>query len=170
MSPGKKMSKRKHSVWIELSTLIFWTVLLAFFFANVEVQIEGGAGWASNLPTWKVEKHWLLDIFWGGRPMTGYHAWIFSFMFLVFHLGIFQIGKWSWSIECRIIASLMIFWIVEDFLWFVINPAYGLQNFSPQKVPWHINWFLGIPVDYWTFTGIAVLFFFFSFRKRKLNE
>jgi len=55
-----------------------WVALMAFFFAKVEIQIEGAAGWASALPTWRIESHWLLDIFWGGRPMTGYHAWVFS--------------------------------------------------------------------------------------------
>ncbi|WP_407669535.1 hypothetical protein [Paraburkholderia heleia] len=40
----------------------------------------------ANLPTWRIEHHWLLDIFWGSRPMTGYHAWVFPFMALFFHL------------------------------------------------------------------------------------
>jgi hypothetical protein len=51
---------------------------LALLLANVEVQIEGSAGWAANLPTWRIEDGWLLDLFWGGRPMTGYHVYIFS--------------------------------------------------------------------------------------------
>jgi len=57
-------------------------------FAEVEIQIEGAAGWASSLRL-EDRDHWLLDLFWGGRPMTGYHAWVFSFMFLAFHLGVF---------------------------------------------------------------------------------
>ena len=68
-----------------LLTLV-WVALLALFFAEVEIQIEGAAGWAANLPTWRIEQHWLLDIFWGGRPMTGYHAWVFSFMALIFFI------------------------------------------------------------------------------------
>jgi hypothetical protein len=59
----------RHTVFV-----VAWVVLLAYFFANVEIQIEGSAGWAANLPTWRIEHHWLLDLFWGGRPMTGYHA------------------------------------------------------------------------------------------------
>ena len=79
--------------------LFLWVILLAFFFAKVEIQIEGGAGWAANLPTWRIESHWLLDIFWGGRAMTGYHAWVFSFMALVFHLPIFLTGTWTAKME-----------------------------------------------------------------------
>ena len=106
-------------VWPAL--LLVWITLTAIFFAEVEIQIEGPAGWAASLPTWRIEHHWLLDIFWGGRPLTGYHAWAFSFMFLVFHLGVFITQKWSWRIETRIIAALMLFWIIEDFLSMRIN-------------------------------------------------
>lgn len=62
-----------------------WVVLLAFFLAQVEIQIEGSAGWAAGLPTWRIEDHWMLDLFWGGRAMTGYHAWMFPFIALFFH-------------------------------------------------------------------------------------
>ena len=67
-----------------LLRLLVFVLVVAAFFAQVEIQIEGSAGWAASLPTWRVEKHWLLEIFWGGRAMTGYHAWVFSFMALVF--------------------------------------------------------------------------------------
>src|SRR5438093_13725998 len=70
-----------------LSTLLY-IALLALFFAQVEIQIEGPTGWAANLPTWRVEQYWWLDWFWGGRPLTGYHLWVFSFMALAFHLPI----------------------------------------------------------------------------------
>lgn len=161
------MEKKQRAWQVGPALLVMWTALTALFFANVEIQIEGPAGWASSLPTWRVEKHWLLDIFWGGRPMTGYHAWVFSFMFLVFHLGVFIDLSWSLRKEARIIASLMLFWIIEDFLWFVFNPAFGIANFSPAKVPWHKQWFLNIPVDYWTFTIVSALFMWLSYAKFK---
>ena len=157
------MEKKQRPWWIETALLVLWTALTAFFFANVEIQIEGPAGWASNLPTWTVKDHWLLDIFWGGRPMTGYHAWVFSFMFLVFHLGVFIDLKWSLRIEARIIAALMLFWVVEDFLWFVLNPAYGLARFEPAFIPWHKSWALGVPTDYLLFSAVGVAFVVWSF-------
>lgn len=156
--------RNAHKLWrFELALLLLWVFIIAFFFANVEIQIEGAAGWAANLPTWRIENHWLLDIFWGGRPMTGYHAWVFSFMFLVFHLGVFISTGWSIRVECRILASLMLFWIIEDFLWFILNPAFGVQNFTPEKVPWHKKWFLHIPVDYWTFIIVAAVLLWVSY-------
>lgn len=159
------MEMKQRSWHVEPALLLSWIALTAFFFAQVEIQIEGPAGWASSLPTWRIEDHWLLDIFWGGRPMSGYHAWVFSFMFLVFHLGVFINFKWSLKIEARIIAALMLFWIIEDFLWFVLNPAFGISSFSPDKIPWHKKWFLNIPVDYWTFTIVSALLLLFSYSK-----
>jgi hypothetical protein len=130
---------------------------MAFFFANVEIQIEGSAGWAANLPTWRIEKHWLLDIFWGGRAMTGYHAWVFSFMALVFFSPLAFNGQWRWRDAGLALAGVMTFWMVEDFVWFVANPAYGWARFDPAHVAWHPHWFLGAPTDYWIGLGGAVL-------------
>jgi hypothetical protein len=145
-----------------LSTFAF-VVVLAFFFAKVEIQIEGDAGWAANLPTWRVEEHWLLNIFWGGRAMTGYHAWVMSFIVLIFHLPAFITWQWSMQLEARILASLMVFWIVEDLLWFLLNPAFGFKRFKAALVPWHKHWVLGAPVDYWVFIVISCLLFAYSY-------
>lgn len=145
-----------------------WVLLLAFMFAEVEIQIEGAVGWAGNLPTWRIEQHWLIDWFWGGRPLTGYHVWVFSFMALVFHLPVFFLSKWDWRFEWQIIGGVMLFWIAEDFLWFVLNPAFGLSNFTPARVPWHKHWWLGVPTDYISFLLMAALLIALSRRRRYL--
>ena len=158
-------NKLKQSLeYRRLALSIFWVMLLAFFFANVEVQIEGAAGWAANLPTWRIEHHWLLDKFWGGRPMTGYHAWVFPFVALFFHFPLVYASQWSVKVELQALAFIMIFWIVEDFLWFVINPAYGIQHFAPQYVVWHKHWWWFAPTDYWTFISGAVLLLWVSMK------
>lgn len=122
---------------------------LALLLANVEVQIEGSAGWAGNLPTWRIEDCWLLDLFWGGRPITGYHVYIFSFVALFFHFPFAFCWRWSWRAEARALASIALFWVAEDFLWFLLNPAFGWTRFAPSFVLWHHHWFLGAPTDYW---------------------
>ena len=137
------MSARRAAIYFS------WVVSMAFFFANCEIQIEGPAGWAANLPTWRIESHWLLDIFWGGRAMTGYHAWVFSFMALVFFSPLFFNGRFSLVEALQALAGLMVFWMAEDFLWFVCNPAYGWAHFDRAHVAWHPHWWLGAPVDYW---------------------
>jgi len=42
---------KPRNLWLNLWLTLAWTILLAYFFANVEIQIEGGAGWAASLPT-----------------------------------------------------------------------------------------------------------------------
>jgi hypothetical protein len=151
---------------VQLGLTLAWVILLACFFAQTEIQIEGGAGWAANLPTWRIEKHWLLDLFWGGRAMTGYHAWIFPFITLFFHFPLFFIGRWSWRVECRILACIMLFWVAEDFLWFLLNPAYGLARFYAAAVPWHKHWLWAAPVDYWFFGSLLVVLLWLSCEKK----
>jgi len=156
----------QHAPIVSLVSSILFTCLLSFFFAKVEIMIEGAEGWAAALPTWRIEQHWLLDIFWGGRAMTGYHAWIFSFIFLIFHFPIFLLGVWSWSIEAHILACTILFWIVEDFLWFLLNPAFGLARFTRNHAPWHKHWFWFAPTDYWYFLVISCSLFWYSLSYR----
>lgn len=136
---------------------LVWIVLMAVAFAKVEIQIEGAAGWAASLPTWRIEKHWLLDIFWGSRPLTGYHAWVFTFMALSFLSPLVFNGRWAGRDILLGMAGLTLFWVAEDFLWFLLNPSYGWVQFDPAHVPWHKRWWWGAPVDYWLGLGGAGL-------------
>jgi hypothetical protein len=145
-----------------LSHTILWVALLAFFFAHIEIQIEGAHGWAGALPTWRIEEHWLLDIFWGGRAMTGYHAWVFPFIAIFFHFPVVFADRWTVRLECRMLACIILFWVIEDFLWFMLNPAYGIGRFTPEAVPWHKHWFMGTPVDYWFALPAAAGLFYIS--------
>jgi hypothetical protein len=138
-------------------------------FANVEIQIEGAAGWAANLPTWRVEDSWL-NVFWGGKPITGYHVWVFSFMALAFHLPLFLLGTFSWRLEARIVGAVMVFWIVEDFLWFLLNPAFGMDRFAPACIPWHKQWVLGVPVDYLLTLATGGVLIGWSYRTPRRRE
>lgn len=135
-------------VWPQVALLLVGLIVVSFLFAKAEIEIEGKAGWAANLPTWRIEDHPLLQIFWGGRPLTGYHVWMFAFMAAVFHMSLLFDWQWSMEREARILGGLMIFWIVEDFLWFVFNPAFGLSKFNAGSIPWHKRWICFVPVDY----------------------
>lgn len=140
--------------------------LLSAIFAKVEIQIEGAAGWAANLPTWRLEHHWILDLVWGGRPLTGYHVWMFLFIALVFHLTFSLHGRFTSRLELRVLGSLALFWILEDFLWFVFNPAYGLSKFKQPCIPWHLHWLLGVPVDYVVYLIAGALMIWLSFQRK----
>jgi hypothetical protein len=133
--------------------------VLAVMFAQVEIQIEGADGWAAKLPTWRMPPNLFLKLFWGGREMTGYHAWVFPFVALMFHYPMLHGWRWTWRLQARALAAPMLFWIIEDAMWFVMNPAFGLGRLKPGHVPWHPHWVLGLPVDYWMFSvaGLALL-------------
>lgn len=134
---------------------ILFVLAAAFVWAKLEVEIEGADGWARNLPTWRINRHPLLDIFFGGRPLTGYHLWAFTFVLLIMHFPIAWTPAWSLRQEARLIGYYLIFWVVEDFLWFIVNPHFGWGSFHQQKIWWHKRWFLGLPVDYWIFSLIG---------------
>ena len=44
-----------------LMPTIVGVLVIAYFLANVEIQIEGAAGWAANLPTWRVAKNSIVE-------------------------------------------------------------------------------------------------------------
>src|SRR5438270_614785 len=100
-----------------------YLIIAAFTFAKVEIEIEGPHGWAANLPTWKIQNKWT-KIFYGNRPLTGYHLWLQIFVFVISHLPFaLQLAPWKWAMEFRVIGFIIIFFLVEDFLWFAVNPA-----------------------------------------------
>jgi len=144
--------------------LLLWVVLASALFAQVEIQIEGANGWASALPTWRIKDAHFLKTFFGGREITGYHVFAFAFMLVVFHFPAVMLQQFSLRIECRIIGCLMLFWVFEDFLWFAMNPAYGIHKLVPESVPWHPHWCLGVPVDYLVFSSVAAVLLWWSFR------
>lgn len=142
-----------------MSHVSFFVFLFAVsaVFALVEIQIEGPDGWAAKLPTWRVD-HAITRLLMGGKVLTGYHFYMLLFVFLMLHfpfLGGF--AKWSAPQEARIIAFQTLFWILEDFLWFVLNPAYGLKRFTREHVSWHSkNWLWFMPGEYWFATPLAL--------------
>jgi hypothetical protein len=75
--------------------------------------------------------------------------------------------QWSMRTEARALACIMLFWVAEDFLWFVFNPAYGLANFDPGHIAWHIHWIWFAPTDYWVSLTVASCLFIFSYRTKK---
>jgi hypothetical protein len=149
--------------------LFLWVFILSLFFANVEIAIEGPNGWAANLPTWRIEHHWLLDIFWGGRAMTGYHAWVFPFIAMTFHLPVFFSEHWDYRKELTLVSCILFFWISEDFLWFVFNPAYTIHKFAPESIAWHKHWILFAPTDYWVAAVVISLFLYLANHSRQKN-
>jgi hypothetical protein len=142
---------------------VAFVVAAAAFFALLEIQIEGEDGWAASLPTWKVENRWTRWFF-SSRPLTGYHLYVHLFVLVAVHLpyGLSFLAP-SWRAEARIAAFLIFFWVAEDFLWFVFNPAFGIRRFTREHVWWHApTWWWVMPRDYWTFLPLGAVLYAFS--------
>ncbi len=152
-------------MWFDHVIFLGGLGVVAWVFALVEIHVEGRHGWAANLPTWRIENRWT-RIFYGSRALTGYHLYVQLFVTLLLHapyaLGLVRPG---WAVEARILSFAILFWVVEDFLWFVINPAFGIRKFAAKHIPWHApTWWLFMPRDYWLLTPIALALYWFSWR------
>ena len=135
--------------------LLGFMVFMAFILAQWEIQIEGKDGWAANSPGWRIEKGWAVKLM-GGRPLTGYHVFMILFIIGIIHLPLFFV-PWSWRLECLIIGFYLGMVLLEDFLWFAMNPYYGIKNFRRGKIWWHKTWWGPVPSLYWFLLVISVL-------------
>lgn len=124
----------------------------ALLFALVEIEIEGKHGWAMNLPTWFRRKPLYARVFaflLSGKPLTGYHAVMFFIPFTSFHVGLAFGQPWSWGLEARLVASYLVWNVTWDFLWFLLNPAFGWARFRKGEIWWHGGAWVGrLPIDY----------------------
>lgn len=148
---------RGEAAFIMIIGFLVFMAFLSLILALWEIQIEGKEGWAAKLPTWRIEKGWVVRIF-GSRPITGYHIFMSVFMIAVIHLPLFFVS-WSWRLESLLIGFLLGMLLLEDFLWFVLNPHYGIKNFRRGKIWWHKNWLGPVPMLYWimiVFAGLLI--------------
>lgn len=130
--------------WISYGFYVFLLVLiLAFCLARWEIQIEGPAGWAKNLPCWIFERGE------NKTPITGYHFWLIINRLLCFHLPVLIFLRfWNLRFECLLLGIFVASMIVEDFFWFVMNPHFGLKKFRNEEIWWHTKWIGRMPALY----------------------
>jgi hypothetical protein len=127
-------------------------VLIAFFLAIIEIEIEGCQGWAENLPTAK-----LVDT---KRSLTVYHLYMFSFVLLIL-CGTFFVKSYDYTFYDFLYILTMAIMVVflEDIYWFVLNPCYGFKRIA--DVWWHAKWG-PIPIIYVFLPIIIVLLAWWS--------
>lgn len=122
--------------------------LTSVFWALLEIEIEGADGWAKNLPTKQFHSIKL------GRKrfLTGYHLYSWLLLATLAHLA-FVFTEWTLSKELYLLTFGCGMLGLEDFLWFIFNPAYGIKKYNPRHVTWHVGWTLGVPNIMWA--GLA---------------
>lgn len=147
----------------EHALFVGYLVLTSTAFALVEIQVEGPNGWASKLPTWKIDNKWTRRFF-GSRPLTGYHLYLLLFIMLIVHIP-YALGLAQPNVETelRIISFVILFGVVEDFLWFVLNSAFGLHKFRSEHIWWHSDaWWWIMPREYWILGPVGVALYIWS--------
>ncbi|OGZ22981.1 MAG: hypothetical protein A3A08_00365 [Candidatus Nealsonbacteria bacterium RIFCSPLOWO2_01_FULL_41_9] len=142
---------------------IIFLFLFCLVLAALETQIEGGAGWAQNLPTWRPAPDKLISRLYGkimgGRELTLYHILVFTLVLVFLHYPYFAGKLWSLSSELTTLSFFFLVIVIWDFLWFVVNPRYDFRRFWGKHVLWHKKWFLHMPADYWFALIISALLY-----------
>jgi len=139
----------------------FVAVFLFIFTLSVvtalfEIQIEGANGWAEKLPTWRKTPAWLKKYF-NLTELTGYHVYLSCVLILLFHFPIILTG-WSPYAEFTALSGYFAFNVIWDFLWFVLNPAYGWCRYDSKSIWWFQRWIGSFPVNYYTTLAVSFAF------------
>lgn len=143
-----------------LSSIYWFTI--ALLIALVEIETEGKYGWAEKSATWskRIPTPKLFRLFSGTRTLTGYHLFLNIFLLLFMHATFVFSGNFSIDREFELLATYLTWTVYWDFLWFILNPYYGWQAFSPKAVwwfgeePWVLN---KLPLKYFIQIGITLL-------------
>jgi hypothetical protein len=140
--------------------VLLW--LWCFGLACIEIEIEGGYGWAQRLPTW-----WLgggivgriYGVAMGHRPLTGYHVFAFTIPILILHFPYVMGVDWTLAGELRTIGTFFALAVFWDYMWFVFNPAYTVARFKRGNVWWfEVPWIWRFPLDYYNGIGLSIGF------------
>jgi hypothetical protein len=126
--------------------------LIALVLAHLEIQIEGPHGWAEKLPTWRWDSPGVRR--WLGKPVTGYHLCLVTFILLLLHVPQFYGG--SWEREAELLAMFFLLIVIWDFLWFACNRHFGIARFRAGQVWWCPAWTLGVPRPYLVWLALSL--------------
>ena len=105
---------------------VYFFILLGTLWATLEVQIEGKFGWAAKLPTTTFLE----------TKFTWYHV----IMNLMVILIVFETVEWSWRLPFWVSGLFLI----EDYMWFMVNPDFGIIRYDSEHVRWHTWGILGL--------------------------
>jgi len=112
--------------------LIFGVIQLAMVaWSCWESYMEGDSGWKWNPKWWRIYLP-------GGYTYTAYHIWAFwIFAPLVIIVLPLLVAGFSWRLLWLLVAALLFGSIIEDFMWFVVNPCYPFSKWNPRETKWY---------------------------------
>lgn len=90
------------------------------------------------------------------------------FIFLLIPL---SVAEFDSKLVGTLFSGVFVGGILEDFFWFLLNPNFGVQKFSPQFATW-LKWtdliFLKIPTFYLIYAVVAAFFWFVFVKNSKI--
>lgn len=132
--------------------IFFWIILCFASISFWEAYAEGRHGGASQQVGWKLKV--------GKYFFTAYHFHLFAITIPLFlFLPLVAFG-WSGRLMAIIASGFLVGVVVEDFLWFVINPVWPLRDFNSEKVTWFPWLKIGkfeLPIWYLPFLILAMI-------------
>lgn len=147
--------------WSVIYQAFFWYGL-ALIMSAIEVESEGEYGWAYKTPTWYRKTGFAAHMYglvMAGKPLTGYHTFMFALPLFIFHAQFVMGIQWTLINELLALAAYFLVCPFWDFLWFVLNPYYGIRRFQKKNIWWHAEsmWIWRVPMDYFIGVGISIL-------------
>ena len=90
--------------------------------------MEGKDAWAKRQVGWNFEL--------GGVQITAYHFWLTMMFIILLSLPLVVVG-WDRHLFGVLLTAGLLGVVLEDFLWFVVNPYFGLKKWNPDDAPWY---------------------------------
>jgi hypothetical protein len=69
-------------------------------------------------------------------------------LLLLFHSPIWFV-RWTVVDEARVVSGFLMTAVAWDFLWFILNPAFGWAHYTADRIWWFRHWAGPFPVDYY---------------------
>ncbi|MDO8623716.1 MAG: hypothetical protein Q7R52_05720 [archaeon] len=140
-----------------LIIILIWSAMIAASFW--ESRVEGRNAWGKNKLGWKLK--------FGRYTLPEYHFWLFVVMFpLLISLPLFIFG-WNLELFGILISAYFSGMVIEDFMWFVVNPVVRLNEWNPKFADWY-PWIgikkFHIPIPYLIGILISILSWIFIWR------
>ena len=128
---------------------------VSIIYSLIEIEMEGKNGWCTHLPTAKN----VISTF------TLYHLLMMALIILIFYQLFHKKDIWI------IIFYITMFFFIEDFLWFVLNPYYTIQKYNGKNIQWHSRWLWGQPLENFVCYFLIVLTYFKTkYKKEQMNS
>jgi hypothetical protein len=135
-------------------TIAIFSLIYIAMIANAfwEAYVEGDNPWDKRKLGWKIK-------FGPKYCLPAYHFFLFVVMWPTILLLPLVISGWNTKLFGILVSAYSTGMVIEDFLWFVVNPAVGVRKFNSEYAtyyPWTKIGKFSLPTFYFIAAIIAV--------------